>query len=324
MSFLHLVDPELVPLIEIVEPIEYTVEALPAIRSKCSLSMDAYIESLPLPEVDISERFIPGPSGVPAVRVVITRPRRPVSPLPALLWIHGGGYVVGSPRDSDLRIRPLVEAVGCTVISVQYRLAPENRYPEPLEDCYAALRWVYAHARELGVNPAGVAVGGESAGGGLAAALALSARDRGDVPVLYQLLVYPMLDDRSVLRETPPFSGKYLWTPSANRFGWASYLGREPGRGDVSHYAAPARAENLAGLPPAFIGVGALDLFLEENIDYARRLIRAGVPAELHVYSGAYHGFDLVADAAVASRFRRDAAEGLRAIFAEVGQRLRK
>lgn len=324
MSSLHLVDPELVSLIEVVEPIEYSVEALPTIRHKCARSIDDYINSLQLPDVDISERLIPGPSGAPAVRVVITRPRQPVPQLPALLWFHGGGYVVGSPRDSDLRIRPLAEAIGCTVISVQYRLAPETCFPEPLNDCYAALRWVYAHARELGVSSSGVAVGGESAGGGLAAALSLSARDQGDVPVLFQLLVYPMLDDRSVLRETPPFTSTHLWTPSANKFGWTSYLGREPGWGDVSPYAAPARAKNLAGLPPAFIGVGALDLFLEEDIDYAHRLIRAGVPTELHVYPGAYHGFDLVSDARVAARFQHDMAEGFRSVVAEVELRLGK
>ena len=183
-----------------------------------------------------------------------------------------------------------------------------------MEDCYAALKWFHANAAELGFSPKRIAIGGESAGGGLAAALALVARDRGEVPIIHQQLVYPMLDDRSPA-EPHPYAGEFGWTRGANRFGWKSLLGQEPGGEGVSPYAAPARAANLEGLPPTFIGVGALDLFLEEDLEYARRLTRAGVPVELHVYPGAFHGSDLVTTARISRMHARDQMEALRAAF---------
>jgi acetyl esterase/lipase len=196
---------------------------------------------------------------------------------------------------------------------VDYRLAPETPHPGPVEDCYAALKWLYTHADELGVDPKRIAIGGASAGGGLAAALGLLTRDRGEVPLVFQLLIYPMLDDRTVTTTDPhPYTGEFIWTAEANRFGWRSLLGQEPGGPDVSPYAAAARAESLAGLPSTFISVGALDLFLEEDIEYARRLIRAGVPTELHVYPGAYHGFNLTADAQVSQVAARDQLAALK------------
>jgi acetyl esterase/lipase len=206
-----------------------------------------------------------------------------------------------------------VREIGCVVVSVDYRLAPDTPHPGPVEDCYAALRWFHANAAALGVDSGRIAIGGESAGGGLAAALALLARDRAEVPVVFQLLIYPMLDDRTVISPEPhPFAGEFIWTAQSNRFGWRALLGQEPGSPGVSPYAAAARAENLAGLPPAFVSVGALDLFLDENIAYAQRLLRAGVPSELHVYPGAYHGFDLAFEADVTRRFRRDSLQALK------------
>ena len=185
----------------------------------------------------------------------------------------------------------LALSLGCVVISPEYRLAPESRYPKPLEDCYAALTWIHNHSQSLGADPQRIAVWGGSAGGGLAAALALLARDRGEISLCFQCLLYPMLDDRTSLAPDPnEFAGEYVWTRANNAFGWESLLDREPGHPDISPHAAPARAIDLAGLPPTFIWVGALDLFVDENIEYARRLIRAGVPTELHVYPGVTHG----------------------------------
>ena len=218
--------------------------------------------------------------------------------MPALLWIHGGGYVIGSADGDDARVKGIVQQVGCAAVSVDYRLAPETTFPGNIEDCYAALKWLHGHTDELGVDTGRLAIGGPSAGGGLAAALGLLARDRGEVPIAFQLLIFPMLDDRTASTTNPhPYTGEFIWTPQANHFGWASLLGQEPGGEGVSPYAAAARAESLAGLPPTYMSVGSLDLFLEKDQEYARRLIRAGVPTELHVYPGAYHGYVLVPNA---------------------------
>jgi len=230
----------------------------------------------------------------------------------AYLHIHGGGYVIGSADMTAPQSKAIAAALGCFVVSVDYRLAPETAFPGAVEDCYAALKWLHGQAAALGVDPTRIAIGGESAGGGLAAALAVLARDRGEVAVCFQCLTYPMIDDRTVTRPDPhPFVGHHLWTPTQNRFGWAALLGRDPGGDDVSPYAAAARTPDLAGLPPALIVVGALDLFLEEDIEYARRLMRAGVPTELHVYPGAYHGFDLTPGAAVSQAMVRDRMNAL-------------
>jgi acetyl esterase/lipase len=207
-------------------------------------------------------------------------------------------------------------------VSVDYRLAPETPFPGPVEDCYAALVWLHEQAKLLGVDPARIAIGGESAGAGLAAALGLLARDRGKAPVAFQMLIYPMLDDRTGATSDPhPYSGEFIWTAESNRFGWASLLGGAPGGGDVSRYAAPARAENLAGLPPTFIAVGGLDLLLEEDLEFARRLTRAGVLTELHVYPGAYHAPDMAPEARVAQALRRDVLEAMRRAFEEASPR---
>ena len=198
------------------------------------------------------------------------------------------------------------------IVSVEYRLAPEVRFPGAIEDCYAALAWLFGRSAELGVEVSRIGVMGESAGGGLAAALALMARDRGEYGLAFQHLIYPMLDDRTCVADTAhPHAGRFVWTPQQNRFGWTSLLGQRPGSPDVSPYAAPARAMDLEGLPPTFISLGALDLFLEEDMEYARRLTRAGVPVEMHIYPGGFHAFDVAPEAQVAQAARRDSAAAL-------------
>ena len=220
-------------------------------------------------------------------RVRLHRPPGVIGPGPALLWIHGGGYLIGSAAQDDAACRRFARKLGVTVAAVDYRLAPEYPYPIPLEDCYAALTWLAALPA---VDPAKLVIGGASAGGGLAAALALLARDRGEVDVAAQLLVYPMLDDRSATQEGLDHPNHRLWTQKANVYGWSSYLGdADP------NVAVPARHENLGGLPPAWIGVGTLDLFHDEDLAYAERLVAAGVPCEVEVVPGAFHGFDAIA-----------------------------
>jgi acetyl esterase/lipase len=200
--------------------------------------------------------------------------------------------VLGDPEINDGSNRSIAAAVNCVVVSVDYRLAPETRFPGALEDCYAALMWLQAQAEQLGVDRSRIAIGGDSAGGGHAAALAILARNRGEAQIRFQLLDSPMLDDRTGTTSDPhPHCGEFVWTANSNRFGWQSLLGVEPGGPDVPVDAVPARVADLTGLPPTFISVGALDLFLEETLEYARRLIRAAVPTELHVIPGAFHGF---------------------------------
>jgi acetyl esterase/lipase len=216
---------------------------------------------------------------------------------------------------NDARNRLLARDVGCIVMSVDYRLAPETPFPGAVEDAYAALRWLETHAQELGVDADRIVVAGESAGGGLAAALAILARDRGNSPLSAQILVYPMLDDRTGPGHDHPHTGQFVWTRDNNQMGWSAYLGGLPGEDDVPASAAPARCRDLSGLAPAFIACGTLDLFLEEDMEYARRLVRAGVPTELHLYPGAFHAFDLIADARVSKNFRRDLHNALERAF---------
>jgi acetyl esterase/lipase len=236
--------------------------------------------------------MVPGAPGDPEVAVRIARPTAPRGPVPAHLWIHGGGYILGTHEADVPRLDQLVSTFGCVAASVEYRLAPETPYPGPLEDCFAALRHLVDHAEDLGIDPTRVTIGGASAGGGLAAGLALLARDRG-IALVHQHLIYPMLDDRL----STPSSGWTVpvWTREMNDFGWRAYLGTLFGTSDVPPYAAASRATDLAGLPPAFVHVGTLDGFLHEDIDYAQRLLAAGVSTELHVYPGAPHGFDSLA-----------------------------
>ena len=236
--------------------------------------------------------------------VRLFRPAGPTEPTPALLWIHGGGYVIGTAQQDDAVCRGFSSRLGMTVASVDYRLAPEHPYPAPLEDCYSALTWL---AELPAVDRHRVAIAGASAGGGLAAALTLLARDRGEVSPAFQVLAYPMLDDRSSATGASP--NHRLWSTRSNRFGWDAYLG-----GADPAVAVPGRRDDLSGLPPAWIGVGTHDLFHDEDLAYARRLTDAGVPCHVEVVPGAFHGFDAVArKTPVARRFFDSQCESLRA-----------
>lgn len=243
--------------------------------------------------------------------VRLHRPVGVTGSAPALLWIHGGGYVMGSAKQDDRLCGRFARELGITVASVEYRLAPEHPYPAALDDCYSALTWL---AELPAVDPARVAIGGASAGGGLAAALALLARDRGEVTPALQLLVYPMLDDRSAAAPDDP--GYRLWNPRSNRFGWTAYLGQTD-----PQVAVPARREDLRGLAPAWIGVGTNDLFHDEDLAYAERLTRAGVPCQVEVVPGAFHGFDMVAaKAPVSQSFFASQCASLRAALQPAGK----
>jgi acetyl esterase/lipase len=224
--------------------------------------------------------------------------------------MHGGGMVIGNRHMDDARLIEWCRWLGCVCVSVEYRLAPESPYPMPLDDCEAGLRFVVEHAHELEINPQQVGIGGRSAGGALAAGLALRWRDNANAPLAFQYLEYPMLDDRD-LTTSSQLEGLPVWTRESNAFGWRSYLGDRYRTEDVPGDAAPSRATELSGLPSTFIGVGTADCLRDESIDFAARLCRAAVPTELHVYAGAVHGFDMFADTAVARTAARDSADWL-------------
>lgn len=251
--------------------------------------------TLPLLRAIFAARSRYVPAGVEVVTIsggLSVRLYHPVETVgqrcPALLWIHGGGYVVGRAAQDDRQCQRYARKLGAVVASVDYRLAPEHSFPAPLEDCYAALMWL---ANLPTVDAQRIAIGGASAGGGLAAALAFLIRDRGQIQVAAQLLLYPMLDDRtSTRRSRDRRNGLRMWNHASNRWGWASYLGTAD-----PQLAVPARQADLSGLPPAWIGVGTNDLFYREDLKYARRLTDAGVPCTLEVVAGAFHGFDVVA-----------------------------
>lgn len=311
MTSLSLVDPELRPLLEAWPTIALSTETLAALRTR----------ELPAPPiadsgVALERRTVPGPAGAPDIGLHIYRPRAATGPMGCIYHIHGGGYVGGAARELEFVHRPLAAALACVIVSVDYRLAPETVFPGAIEDCYAGLAWTVANADALGIDVARLGVMGESAGGGLAAALALMARDRGEIALAFQHLTYPMLDDRTCTTPPHAHAGEFIWTPHNNHFGWSALLGQAPGGADVSPYAAAARAIDLAGLPPTFIMTGALDLFVDEDIDYARRLIAAGVPTELQVHPGAFHGFDILAGAGVADRAQSARVDALRRALA--------
>jgi acetyl esterase/lipase len=293
VDFIDRLDPELVRAITSPHAIDIDFSAGVDGLRRLMTDMREQMKGL-LPDItDVKTRdvFVAGyAEGHPEVVVRVYEPDVRLTEAP-LYWIHGGGMVAGAYDGDDFQSKTFASKFGCVVVSVEYRLAPEYPYPAPLHDCYAGLRWLHAEAETLGCDPARIVIAGASAGGGLAAGLALMARDVGQIPIAAQILIYPMIDDRDATVSNREITYKKVWHREANVFGWSSYLADRYGTPDVPLYAAPARAtvDDLRGLPPAYIDVGELDPFRDEDIEYAQKLLAAGVPCELLVTPGAFH-----------------------------------
>lgn len=263
----------------------------------------------PVEGVSSADYRIPPAQG-PEIRVRVYRPAGQADNLPAMLWIHGGGYCLGSLQQDDYLVRNLCKAVGCILVSVEYRLAPEHPFPAPLDDCYQALKWLSDNTGDLGIDASRLSIGGISAGAGLAAGTALLARDRAEVDLIFQFLLCPMIDDRSITDSSFTITDSRVWNRHSNLMGWRYYLGRDRDSEqqqyqNVSEYAAATRAQNLAKLPPAYIAVGSVDAFVDENRDYAERLSAAGVATQFEIFPGGFHAFEFtVPDAEISRRAR--------------------
>ncbi len=284
--------PGIVAALDLADVTSMTVEGIPAFRERVA----AWLASMPpapdVPGVAVAFRTVTLGDGH-GLRLAVYRPTHAEGSLPGFFHIHSGGMISGSIDFEVAAMAALAAETESVVVSVDYRLAPEHPHPIPVEDCYAGLGWTAAHADELGIDASRLVIGGESAGGGLAAGTALMARDRGGPPICFQYLVYPMLDDRNDSSSAREFGFDWpVWPREMNAVGWAALLGQAAGGPDVSPYAAPARATNLKGLPPAYVDCGDLKVFRDECIDYARRLEDAGVVVELHVWPGVFHAWE--------------------------------
>lgn len=314
MSYKHLVHPSLETMTSPEMAFEINAETLQAMRDQRSQAIGLeFVHDLPVSSETVFTTLNDGYE----LKLVIYQPAaRSAELLPVVYHMHGGGMVMGTPEMMEVRNKLLVNKLGIAVVSVDYRLAPEHAHPIPVEDCYAGYQWTVANAQARGFDASRIVSMGESAGGGLAAALSLLLRDRGDRSLLGQYLIYPMLDDRtaSTVEPAPPV-GEFIWTRASNRFGWGALLGHEPGGEGVSPYAAPARAADVSGLPTTFMYTGALDLFMEEDLEYAKRLMCAGVPTELHVYQGAIHAFEMLLTGPIAEQASTDIQRSLRALL---------
>ncbi|CAI9119855.1 alpha/beta hydrolase [Brytella acorum] len=308
-----LVDPALLPFLDLLPAGDVTAETLAWRRSRMRDLVALQERTQDGLAVSVTESHVPGSEGAADVRVLVVAPKTGGAGRGAMLHCHGGGMVMGMPELSLPVLRQMADTLDIVIVSVDYRLAPEAPFPAPIEDCYAALVWLHANAESLGVDPTRIGVTGESAGGNLAAAVSLMARDRKGPPLLFQNLIYPMLDERPDATDNP-LVGAFCWTRASNAFAWQAYLGSKTD-GPVSPYAAPARAQDLSGLPPTWLCVGALDLFLDEDLRFVRDLAAAVVPVELVVYPGAFHAFDVAPHAPVAIRARSDRMEALRRAF---------
>ncbi len=289
-----LIDPESrVPLDQLLEALPGGSNAIPDIVQRRAILTARFAEmKVPVNEnITQEDRTVPGPHGEPDIGVRISRPNDRHGVLPGVFYIHGGGMVLGDIEGENAQATTISDEVGVVVVSVEYRLAPEHPYPAAVEDCYAGLVWMVEHADEIGIDRDRIALYGGSAGGGLVLAVALLARDRVGPEVAFQMPIYPMIDDRNETDSSHAIREVGIWDRSANIEAWAWYLGGNP----ADQYAAPARAEDLSGLPPTFIDVGTADLFLDEDIAFARRLMQAGVPTELHVHPGSYHASETFA-----------------------------
>jgi len=309
----YAIDPELLPWLDMLPAVALPdYEALLAARASMGQLSELMPAYEPVSPVDVRDTAVPGPTGAPDVPVRVYAPANREGTAPGLLYIHGGGFVLGDLDMFHMVLLRMVEELGVVIVSVDYRLAPEHPFPAPVEDCYAALTWVAGNAAELGIDPARLGVAGESAGGGLAAAVALLARDRGGPALCFQFLGIPELDDRLDTPSMRDYVDTPLWNQPNAIFSWTSYLGAEPGGADVSPYAAPARAADLSGLPPAFVTTCQFDPLRDEGIQYAQRLMQAGVNTELHHYPGTFHGSSLIEGAAVSRQMFADEIAALR------------
>ena len=315
-NLLHLLDPELR---------DHAVQMQPMMEQFLPMTLDkletwrSLMESNcppPLAEIEVERQEIPTATGSPNVTVHLVNANCGQS-RPGILHMHGGGFFAGSAQASLRQLQETARSLDCTVVTVDYRLAPEVPYSGSVEDNYAALCWMHDNAEAIGVDRRRIAIMGESAGGGHAVLLSAAARERGGPSILFQALSYPMLDDRTgTTRPTPHHIGAIGWDADTNRFGWRCFLGREPGGDDAPSKAVPARIKNLDGMPPTFIGVGALDLFVKENIEFANRLIQIGIPTEFLVVPGAFHAFDtVVEEAMISKRFTAAKTDALRRAF---------
>ena len=302
MDTRHLVDREIAPIIDLFPRVDLDAAPIAQIRARAA---ETYA-ILPPPVIAPEKLFVPSIHGGPDIMVFLYRPAMTRAGSGAILHIHGGGMVLGSVEQMQAGPAALAAAAGVPVVSVEYRLAPEHPFPAPQEDCYSALSWLAGQADALGFDAKRIVVAGESAGGGLAAALAIMARDLGGPGLAGQLLTYPMLDHRTGGDACPyrnPMTGEFIWTRASNRFGWRALQGDYRADDERCGWFSPSLAGDLTGLPPAYIATGSLDLFFDENLDYARRLVAAGVPVDLHSYAGAIHAFNAIPDAALSQRF---------------------
>jgi acetyl esterase len=305
-------DEELVPWLDRVPEVRLFDEAsLAAEREHMSEMLDSIPPYHPSRQVKVWDTIVPGSAEAPDVRVRVYRPETGEEAAPGLLYIHGGGFVLGNVDMVHTEVLQIADKVGVVVVSVDYRLAPEHPFPAPVEDCYAALTWLTDHADELGVDGSRLGVAGESAGGGLSAAVALLARDRSGPRLCFQYLGMPQLDDRLNTPSMESYTDTPLWNRPNVAFSWASYLGHG-GTLDVSPYAAPARAEDLSNLPPAYVTTCEFDPLRDEGIIYAQRLLQAGVSTELHHYPGTFHGSVMIRSARITDRMVADMRDALR------------
>ncbi len=301
------IDPESrVPIDALIGAIPGGFNAIPDIVARramvAGMMAAAAVDVPPNDRVEVSDRTIPGGADNPDNAVRIYRPAGAVGVLPGVLYIHGGGMIMGDLDAEHLNAIRLTEAVGAVIVSVDYRKAPEFPFPAAPDDCYAGLLWLSANAADLGVDPERIAVYGGSAGGGLALAVTLMARDRRGPAIKHLMAIYPMIDDSNTTSSSQEVTDIGLWDRAGNIEAWQWYLGDAHGSDEVSPYAAPARAEDLRGLPPTFVDVGTLDLFRDEDIAFVARLNQAGVPTEFHLYPGAYHASEVFAPEAELSQ----------------------
>jgi len=288
---LHLVDPELRPVLDVFSGLDIRRDTLESLRGLPTAK--------PLKSPPFRECFVPRDTGSEPLRLVVITPAKDKK-CAGLLYMHGGGFIFGSPETILPSVQKLAEDTGRTIVLPQYRLAPEHPFPAALKDNLLALKWMHEYAEKLNLDVADIAIGGDSAGGGHAAVLAAAVRGMEGLPVSRLFMIYPMLDDRTGAQGSAPnITGEFIWTAENNRYGWASYLGAAS---DLTNGCVGARLKSLESFPPTFIATGSLDLFMEENIRFIERLQAAGIGADIYMAEGAYHGFNVIVPDARVSR----------------------